>query len=193
MRIATQMSVDEWAALDEDEPGELVDGELQEEEMAGVAHEVIVGFLIEMFRRWIVSRGGVVGGSEIKFVVAPRTGRKPDVAVFFPGQLPPPDGPVRTPPDIMVEVVTPTARDSRRDRVSKPDDYARFGVRFYWIVDPGLRSVEIFELLADGRYARAVAVTEGLIAAVPGCEGLSVDVDALWAEIDRLGPPEPAE
>jgi hypothetical protein len=39
----------------------------------------------------------------------------------------------------------------------------------------------------------ALDVTEGLIEIVPGCEGLRLDLDALWAEMDRLGPEdEPA-
>jgi Uma2 family endonuclease len=33
------------------------------------------------------------------------------------------------------------------------DDYATFGVMWYWIIDPSLQSLEIFEL-TGARYAR---------------------------------------
>jgi hypothetical protein len=36
-------------------------------------------------------------------------------------------------------------------------------------------------------YARALGAAEGVVAQVPGCEGLVLDVNALWARVDRLG------
>jgi hypothetical protein len=51
-------------------------------------------------------------------------------------------------------------------------------------VDPQLRAVEVFELV-DGRYVRAQGAAEGR-AAVPGMEDLVLDLDALWAEVERL-------
>jgi hypothetical protein len=43
----------------------------------------------------------------------------------------------------------------------------------------------VFELGADGRYAAALGAAEGIVA-VPSCEGLSIDLDQLWSEVDRL-------
>jgi Uma2 family endonuclease len=93
---------------------------------------------------------------------------------------------VTTPPDIAIEVVSPRPNDARRDRVEKTNEYAAFGVRFYWIVDPALRSFEVFELDASGRYVKVVGALDGMIESVPGCEGLAIDLDALWALADRL-------
>lgn len=69
------------------------------------------------------------------------------------------------------------------------DEYAAFGVRFYWILDPGLQSLEIFEL-TSGRYARATRATEGRMESIPGCANLTIDLDNLWNEISLLGAAE---
>lgn len=184
------LSIAEWAALPEDESGELVDGRLVEEEVPDVVHEIVVTWLVWTFRSWLADRGGFVIGSEAKFAVAARRGRKPDVSVYVPGgAVPEARGAVYTPPDLAVEIVSPTPRDARRDRVEKVSDYATFGIRFYWIVDPVERTVELLELGADGRYVRALAAGEGRLSTIPGCDGLVLDLDALWTEIDRLGLP----
>ena len=66
------------------------------------------------------------------------------------------------------------------------DDYAAFGVRYYWIVEPELRTFEVFELGTDGRYARALGAASGTIDQVPGCEGLTLELDELWRQVDAI-------
>jgi Uma2 family endonuclease len=184
------MTLDEWAELDEDEAGELVDGLIVEEEEVGAEHDIVGAWLIWALRSWLASRRGFVGMSDTRFGVSPSRGRKPDTYVYLGGRKPPRSGLVTLPPDIMVEVVSPRPKDARRDRVEKLREYAAFGVRFYWIVDPAIRTFEILELNADGRYAHAASATDGTMDPVPGCEGLVLDVGALWAEVDRLGEEE---
>ena len=180
------MTVDEWADMDEDDPGELVDGRLVEEEVPNLLHESLVAYLVRKLGDWVCPRGGFAFGSEGKYAVSPRGGRKPDVAVFFPGRAVPPIGVVRVPPDVCVEIVSRRPRDARRDRIDKLREYALFGVHYYWIVDPALRTIEIFELGADGRYAHALALTNGRADNVPGLAGFVLDAGELWAELDRL-------
>jgi Uma2 family endonuclease len=188
--IGTALTLEQWAALPEDDDGELVDGYLVEEEVPDYVHELVVAWLIQRLGNWLEGRGGFVAGSGVKFGVRPRRGRKPDVTVYLPGtRVPPARGLVATPPDIAIEVVSRSPRDQRRDRVDKVDDYAAFGVRYYWLVDPSIRTIEILELGADGRYVRALAATSGSVD-VPGCDDLVLSVDQLWSEVDRLAPEE---
>ncbi|MCC6557047.1 MAG: Uma2 family endonuclease [Burkholderiaceae bacterium] len=183
------MSLAEWVALPEDEPGELVEGRLVEEEVPDAIHEVIVVWVVSVLRGWLIPQGGLVLGSEAKFAVSAPRGRKPDASAYMPGSRKPPRrGVISAPPDLMVEVVSPSPRDARRDRVEKTREYAAFGVRWYWIIDPRDMTLEILELGADGRYVHALAAADGVIDHVPGCEGLTLDLDALWSEVDRLGP-----
>jgi Uma2 family endonuclease len=181
----------EWANLPEDEPGELVDGRLEEEEVPDAIHELGVSWLIALLRSWLGGQGFVLG-SGVKLAVSSSRGRKADVVVFFPGRAAPARrGPLRDPPDLLIEVVTPTPRDERRDRLEKMNEYASFGVKNYWLLDPALGTFEVF-LLEDGRYTKALGLTAGRIAEVPGCPGLTLDLDALWAELERLAPPPEA-
>ena len=190
--VDRKMSIDAWGALPEDEAGELVDGVVVQEEMAGFAHEVVVAFLITLLRTWGLARGALVGGSAGKFAVSGTRGRMPDVTVFLAGAPRPPRwGVIRVPPSIAIEVVSTTPRDARRDRIEKLTEYAAFGVRWYWLVDPSTRSFEILELGEGRKYVHVVAVTGGVVEPVPGCEDLTIDVDALWAEVDALAD-EPA-
>jgi hypothetical protein len=58
---------------------------------------------------------------------------------------------------------------------------------WYWLLHLDLHVFEVRELTADGRYAVILAAAEGRVA-LPGCGDLALDLDALWAELDRLGP-----
>ena len=179
------MTLAEWGDLDEDIEGELVDGVLEEEEMANFLHELVVMWLARVLGAWARRRQGYVAGSEAKIVVGPRRGRKPDLSVYLRGKAPAlEDTLVRTAPHLVVEVVSPRPRDARRDRVEKISDYARAGIYYYWILDQQLRSLEVLERGASGQYRVAVACSRGR-RRIPGCPGLVLNLDDLWAEVDE--------
>lgn len=179
------MTLAEWADLPEDEEGELVDGVLVEEEMPTHLHEVVVVWLAAQLLRWATPRGGWVFGSERKIAVGPRRGRKADLSVDL-AAVPEAHSSVATvAPSIVVEVISPRPRDTRRDRIEKADEYARFGVAWYWLVDPAVRTLEIWKLGPRRRYERELSKAEGRVR-VPGCRGLVLDLDELWAHCAAL-------
>jgi Uma2 family endonuclease len=113
-----------------------------------------------------------------------------DLVVYFRRGRVEARGIVTVPPDIVVEIVSSDPRDQKRDRVDKHEEYAVFGVRYYWLVSPELRTIEILELGPDGRYIHAQNLTLGL-APVQCCPGLTLDLDALWREVERAEKEEP--
>ncbi|WP_394834020.1 Uma2 family endonuclease [Pendulispora rubella] len=180
------MTIEEWATLDEDVGGEFVDGYLEDEEMPSFLHGLVNGWLVENLRRWARRRGGFVASSDAKYAVSATRGRKPDAAVYLDGRRPTAEGLIHDPPDLVFEVVSHNPRDARRDRIHKLQEYAAFGIKLYGLIDPALRSLEVFELGADGRYVRAVGASEGCVSNIPGCGVLLLDLDELWREVDDL-------
>jgi Uma2 family endonuclease len=178
------MTLEAWGELDE--PGELVDSVLLEEEVPSNLHETIVAWLLFVLKSWALPRRALVFGSEHKIAVSKDRGRKPDVCMYPPGlRLGAYASISRKTPALIAEVTSGDARDFRRDRLEKMHEYARLGVRSYWLLNPEARTLEILNLGPDGHYSIACVASEGVID-VPGFEGLSVDISALWSEVDTL-------
>jgi Uma2 family endonuclease len=86
---------------------------------------------------------------------------------------------VRFPPDVAIEVLSPST--ARNDRGRKRDLMARYRVPEYWIVDPDERGIEVFPLASEG-YAPPRIITGELLvtAAIPGFQ---LDVSRLFDEL----------
>jgi Uma2 family endonuclease len=181
MGAAKKLSVEQWYELDDDESSdELVDGVLEEAEVPDRVHELVITWLVRNLGPWVDARAGFIFASGLRMAIKKHTGRIPDAACYLRGRRPE-SGLVHSPPDIIIEVVSPRPRDARRDRVDKIGDYAHMGAKQYWIVDPKLRTFEVWKLDKTGRYVRSIAASRGKVRA-----GLTLDLDGLWAEIDRL-------
>jgi hypothetical protein len=66
-------TLESWAALDEDDSRELVDGRLEEAEVPTAIHEAVVRWLVILLDAYFRPRGGLVFGPGIKlaFALAP--------------------------------------------------------------------------------------------------------------------------
>ena len=183
------MTFEQWVNMDEDVPGEFVDGRIVEEEVPTVLHEIIVRWLIRTLDVWGAPREYPVFGSELKLHVARGRGRKPDVSMFPEGTRFRDAAFLRKPPILVVEVLSRGARDVKRDRIEKSHDYAKFGVKHYWLVDPDARIFEFLTLGADGRWYQSTdSASEGRIA-ITGFDDLVVDLDDLWRAVDSMIEP----
>lgn len=80
-------------------------------------------------------------------------------------------------PDLAVEILSPSS--IRRDRYDKQEQYARFGVKEYWIVDPANHSLEILAL-QDKRFVVQASAAETGEVASRVLDGLIIDVAKLF-------------
>ena len=76
--------------------------------------------------------------------------RRPDIIYFTRerADLIEEDEAIHGPPDLCVEIISPKTR--RIDREDKFKQYAASRVKYYWIVDPLLRTAEAFKLVGKG-------------------------------------------
>jgi len=64
---------------------------------------------------------------------------------------------IEGPTDLCIEIASPSTR--KRDRTTKYDRYAHFGVPEYWIVDPLARTTEVF--VFNGTTYASQGITSG--------------------------------
>jgi len=64
---------------------------------------------------------------------------RPDVSVYRPGRLAEVPARLDTPPDLVIEILSPGSKPL--DLITKRDDYDKFGVGEYWVMDPNDGSV----------------------------------------------------
>ena len=173
---------DDFVALEEDDPRELIDGELVEVEVPRGKHEHIVGMLCFFLIAWArADHGGRVYPSGYKVRISDRRGVMPDVQFYRQGNDAPvdqDDGLVHGRPDLVVEVVSPSSH--RYDRVTKLRWYAQLGVPEYWLVDGSARTLERL-VLREGSYAIAMSLAEDETFRPESFDGLEIPLSELWA------------
>lgn len=84
-------------------------------------------------------------------------------------------------PDLVVEVISESTR--KRDVLTKRRIYERYGVRFYWLVDPEEETVRVFELRDGGYPAEPVVLHPGQALACPLFPEVSTDVAELFRPV----------
>jgi len=82
-------------------------------------------------------------------------------------------------PDLVVEILSESTR--KRDVTTKRRIYERYGVRFYWIVDPEEETVRVFAL-HEGKYPEPVTLRTGQELSCPLFPGVTADVGSFFGE-----------
>ncbi|MEW6366024.1 MAG: Uma2 family endonuclease [Acidobacteriota bacterium] len=166
----------DWAG--EDSRTEWVRGEVIMNSPAGLEHQQIVQFLSSVLTAYAqVHHAGevLVAPFQMKLV---DVGREPDVlfvAAAHMDRLNP--SYLQGPADVVVEVMS--KESAGRDRGDKFYEYECGGVREYWLIDPGRKEVEFYELDERGHYRASPVDAEGVYHSrvLPG---FRLKVDWLW-------------
>jgi Uma2 family endonuclease len=184
MSSAGPLRSDDYFALPAEPACELIHGRLYVSPAPHGRHQVVLGHLADRARAFARRSGGIALFAPVDVVLAEHTVVQPDLLYLSPERRDRFAGKVTGAPDWVVEVLSPAT--VRRDRGDKLQRYARHGVREYWIVDPIARQVEFLVRHVD-RFVVHTARDDHY--ASPAIEGLTLDVAALWSDVDRDLPP----
>jgi Uma2 family endonuclease len=170
---------------------ELIEGELIVTTQPHMDHQLVADAVCEALRVW--NRRAHAGGLALSapgVIFDEDEALAPDVVWVSGGRLAAlrgDDGKLHGAPDLVVEVLSPGAKNEKRDRTIKPARYAYWGVREYWLVDRFARQVEVRRLEADAlRLVEALGEGDTLMS--PMLPGFACAIADIFADL----PPERA-
>jgi Uma2 family endonuclease len=134
MATGTQIPVEQYLSTDYEREPEYIHGEIVERPMPNLIHSIIQQFLSV--------RLDSVGQCcpELRLRLAEDLFLEPDLSVFVTST--PTDLVPSTPPDIVVEIVSPDQRYPRL--LEKLEEYSRWGVPHIWVVEPQMQRLQVY-------------------------------------------------
>jgi Uma2 family endonuclease len=177
----TGLVYEDLAAFPDDQQRrELIGGELVVTPAPRTRHQEVVAQLTARLVEHTREHGGKVLPAPTDVLFAPDTVLEPDIVFLTAGHVGRvTERYVEAPPDLVVEVSSPTTR--HLELVRKRAVYERFAVREYWYVDLEAERVEVYRLAGD-RYGPPTLVYGDDVIAPPTVPGLAVRAR------DVLGP-----
>jgi Uma2 family endonuclease len=157
---------------------DLIEGVFVMASPASYEHGILQRFLVTAVSVFVNARNlGVVLGENSAYRLNEDNVYQPDVSFLhkdrthLAGEVY-----IEGPPDLAIEVLSPSSR--RYDLYEKRINYARFGVREYWIVDPIERSATVLQLV-QGEWIPVRSEEEVLRSRV---------LDGFWLRLEWLFP-----
>jgi Uma2 family endonuclease len=171
----------DYAALPDDgKRYEILDGELFVTPSPSSQHQIILANLVEVLGGYVRQhRIGKVLFAPLDVIFADSSIAQPDAIYLDAASMPliSRRG-IEGGPPLVVEVLSPST--TRTDRSVKFSLYARYGVEFYWIVDPDARVLEAYRRAGEG-YVLAMTASGTKPCGPPPFEDLGLIVDDLWS------------
>ena len=164
----------------QDGTDEVVKGELRFMPPTHYPHAQIIRRLIRRLDPQLDEKQATILGSNFGLMISrdPLTCRSPDLAMFWSDKMVIRDGLYYSPPDLIVEIISPS--ETKRRKEEKLEDYASIGVPEAWVVSPEARSVEV-RTLSAGKLETIAILVKGEIQP-SRFPGVSVSVEAIWPD-----------
>jgi Uma2 family endonuclease len=135
-----EWTVDDYLLLGEMKtPCQLINGELVMSPAPTPIHQRIARKIFKILDS--ANLPGEIFFSPIDLYVNSRNVFQPDLVYLSNKDILTERG-IEGPTDLVVEIISPS--NSYTDRNQKKDSYLKFGIKEYWIVDPGNETIEIY-------------------------------------------------
>lgn len=170
---------EDYAALPEGAPYELIDGTLVMTPSPTPYHQIVQSNLEFVLQQFVRShRVGLVLSAPIDVYLSDTDTFQPDLIYIAEERL----GiigeqKIEAAPDLVMEVLSPST--GYYDLTKKKHTCETAGVEEYWIVDPNMKTAEIHANTAEGFTASAQAREQGRVASKL-LDGFSIDLDDLF-------------
>ncbi|MCL2761912.1 MAG: Uma2 family endonuclease [Treponema sp.] len=162
---------------------QLLNGEVFQMASPSVTHQSLLMELSLQFGNWLRGKPCQVFAAPLDVRLFPKKDNS-DKTVVQPDLLVVCDknklskGSVNGPPDLVLEIVSPS--NSHSELFRKFQYYLEAGVREYWIIDPESKKVQV-HIYENGRYISTI-YTEDVRIPVAVLPGLEITFEGLWAE-----------
>lgn len=164
---AREYSVDDIYKLDERIGFELIDGKLYMMSAPNRMHQFLLSEIVFAMKSFIKQKKGgcrvYPAPLGVRLFKDDKTWVEPDIVVICQKDNLTDEG-CSGAPDLVVEVVSPS--NSSYDYLLKMMKYQQAGVREYWIVDPKLKVVSVYnfeEFSKSGRYEYSETITSNVL------------------------------
>jgi Uma2 family endonuclease len=162
---------------------EIIEGELYEMPSPTWVHATVIANLITMLLPLVTRLGGVWRTAPLDVFFSGANPVQPDIIVLLPGgEAHAIDRGVEGPPDLLIEVLSPSNRN--HDLLTKRALYGQAGVREYWLVDPEARTLTMLTLDRDALHL-AFTASGGELPDSPLLGALPFTVADVFAGIDQ--------
>ena len=140
------LTIADWDAMPHGDGNryEIIEGELFVSRSPGLTHQIVLTNLTSLIWSYLKTNpiGTAVGNTGL--VLSDLSGVIPDLVFFRKDQRETivKDDRLTGAPALVIEIVSPGPANIRRDRITKLQLYAAYGVPEYWIVDPKSKTLE---------------------------------------------------